>query len=55
MAIVKTQNWQFFLHDQFDDVTRSISLNEQEENGFSYIWTMFSTISRHSTKKRKIC
>ena len=36
-----------------DDVVRSISLNEQEKNGLSCIWSLFSTISRYSTTKTK--
>ena len=51
MAIVRIQKWQFVPRDQIDDVIRSISLNEQEKNGFSCIWSMFSTISRYSTTK----
>ena len=41
MAIVGIQKWQFVSHEQFGDVIRSISLNEQEKNGFSCICQCF--------------
>ena len=44
------QKWQFFTRDQIDDVVRSILMNKQEKIGFSCIWSIFLTISRHSTK-----
>ena len=51
MAIIKIQKWQFVPRDQIDDVIRSISLNEQEKNGFSSIWSTFSTSFPYSTTK----
>ena len=48
MAIVTIQNWKFVPHDQIDD---TISLNEQEKNGSSCIWSMFSLIFRYTTNK----
>ena len=51
LSIVRIPNRQFVSHDLINDVIRFISLNEQEKNGLSCIWSMFSTISRYSTKK----
>ena len=48
MAIVTIQNWKFVPHDQIDD---TISLNEQEKNGSSCIWSMFSSIFQYTTNK----
>ena len=51
MAIVSIQKLQFVSRDKIDDVIRSISLNEREKHGFSFIWSMFLTIFRYSTTK----
>ena len=37
--------------DQVDDVIRLISVNEQEKNVFSCIWSMFSFTFRYLTTK----
>ena len=48
MDIVRIQNWQFIPRDQFDDVIRSISLNEHLVN-------VFYNFSIKHYKNRKIC
>ena len=53
MGIVRIQKYVHFNSIKFTLMTSlgPFHQNEQENNGFSCIWSMFSTISRYSTTK----
>ena len=53
MAIVRIQERQFIPCDQIDDVIKSISLNEQEKNGFSYTWQCFRQFLDKAQRKQE--